>query len=328
MRRFPEAKEGLLSKQRASIVNGRTLALKAQAIDLGTRLQARQGRGEKRRTREDLDSRGRVRSRDRCDLHRRRAARRRSASSIGCSTTTSAVPSPSATTRPNCRKSPTGAFAAQPVYELVAASGPDHAKRFTTRIRIAGRDLGHRRGRQQEAERAGRRARARWPGSSRNKRDQHEAYHRAGFVALGGRSNVGKSTLLNRMVGHKVAIVTPASADHAPREFWASAPTRDAQFLILDTPGIHDSPKVLNRRMVETARRRLGEGEVVLGVIEAAIASSTRAIAPRLTSLRSWRSARDRDQQDRSAAAREICCRCIEEFAASFPVSRSFRSAR
>ncbi|MGC1341923.1 MAG: GTPase, partial [Candidatus Binataceae bacterium] len=91
--------------------------------------------------------------------------------------------------------------------------------------------------------------------------------HRAGFVALGGRSNVGKSTLLNRMVGHKVAIVTPRPQTTRARILGVRT-DRDAQFLFLDTPGIHESPKELNRRMVDNARRALGEGEVVLGVVE------------------------------------------------------------
>jgi GTP-binding protein Era len=93
--------------------------------------------------------------------------------------------------------------------------------------------------------------------------------HRAGFVALGGRSNVGKSTLLNRMVGHKVAIVTPRPQTTRARILGVRTDP-DAQFLFLDTPGIHESPKELNRRMVDNARRALGEGEVVLGVVEAA----------------------------------------------------------
>ena len=61
MRRFPEAKEGALSKERASIVNGRTLAVKALAIGLGDKITLGQGRREERRTRQDFDSGGGVR---------------------------------------------------------------------------------------------------------------------------------------------------------------------------------------------------------------------------------------------------------------------------
>jgi GTPase len=92
--------------------------------------------------------------------------------------------------------------------------------------------------------------------------------HRAGFVALGGRSNVGKSTLLNRLVGHKVAIVTP-KPQTTRRKVLGIRSDPDAQLIFVDTPGIHDSPKMLNRRMVEAARHTLAEAEIVMGVVEA-----------------------------------------------------------
>jgi GTP-binding protein Era len=94
------------------------------------------------------------------------------------------------------------------------------------------------------------------------------AEHRAGFVVLGGRSNVGKSTLVNRLVGHKVAIVTP-KPQTTRRKVLGIRSDPDAQLIFVDTPGIHDSPKMLNRRMVETARQSLADAEIVMGVIEA-----------------------------------------------------------
>jgi GTPase len=93
--------------------------------------------------------------------------------------------------------------------------------------------------------------------------------HRAGFVALGGRSNVGKSTLLNRLVGHKVAIVTP-KPQTTRRRVVGIRTDPDAQIVFIDTPGIHASDRLMNQRMVKAARRGLGEGEVVAGVVEAA----------------------------------------------------------
>ena len=92
--------------------------------------------------------------------------------------------------------------------------------------------------------------------------------HRAGFVAIGGRSNVGKSTLLNRIVGQKVAIVTPRPQT-TRRRILGVRNDPDAQLLLIDTPGLHESSKELNRRIVDVARRALAEGEVVLGVIAA-----------------------------------------------------------
>ena len=111
--------------------------------------------------------------------------------------------------------------------------------------------------------------------------------HRAGFVVLGGRSNVGKSTLLNRVVGQKVAIVTPRPQT-TRRRIIGIRTDPDAQLLLVDTPGIHDSSKELNRRMVEVARRALSEGQVVLGVVAAgeSIDPADRAVLQQLAALK------------------------------------------
>jgi GTP-binding protein Era len=98
--------------------------------------------------------------------------------------------------------------------------------------------------------------------------DAQPGGHRAGFVAIGGRSNVGKSTLLNRLVGQKVAIVTPRPQT-TRRRILGIRSDSDAQMILIDTPGLHESARPLNRRMVETARRSLAEGEVILAMVEA-----------------------------------------------------------
>lgn len=98
---------------------------------------------------------------------------------------------------------------------------------------------------------------------------QHpDSQFRSGFAALGGRSNVGKSTLLNRLVGHKVAIVTPRPQT-TRRRILGIRHDADAQILLIDMPGIHEARKLLNQRMVGRARACLREGDVVVGVIEA-----------------------------------------------------------
>lgn len=95
------------------------------------------------------------------------------------------------------------------------------------------------------------------------------AEHRAGYVALVGRPNVGKSTLVNRLVGAKVAIVTPKP--QTTRNRIAGIVTRPgAQIVLLDTPGICQGADLMNRRMVEIARRCLAEADVALLVIDAA----------------------------------------------------------
>ncbi len=93
--------------------------------------------------------------------------------------------------------------------------------------------------------------------------------HRAGFVAIGGRTNVGKSTLVNRLVGQKIAIVTPRPQT-TRRRILGIRTDADSQMLLLDTPGLHEAKKELNQRMVQIARRAIAEGEVVLAVVEAA----------------------------------------------------------
>jgi len=92
--------------------------------------------------------------------------------------------------------------------------------------------------------------------------------HRAGFVTLAGRTNVGKSTLVNRLVGHKVAIVTPRPQT-TRRRIIGIVNEPDAQVLLVDTPGFHHPRSQLNRRMLDTARRSLTESEAILLVIEA-----------------------------------------------------------
>jgi GTPase len=96
-----------------------------------------------------------------------------------------------------------------------------------------------------------------------------ESPYRAGFVTIAGRTNVGKSTLLNQIVGQKVAIVTPKQQT-TRRRIMGVRTDADAQFILIDTPGLHEPHRPLNQRMVDTARRCLAEGEVIVAVIEAA----------------------------------------------------------
>jgi GTP-binding protein Era len=92
--------------------------------------------------------------------------------------------------------------------------------------------------------------------------------HRAGYVAIVGRPNVGKSTLLNALVGTKVAIVTPKPQTTRNRILGIRT-TSEAQAIFLDTPGIHEARSLLNRRMVEVARQALGDADVLVLVLDA-----------------------------------------------------------
>ncbi len=90
---------------------------------------------------------------------------------------------------------------------------------------------------------------------------------RAGFVTIVGRPNVGKSTLLNRMVGQKVAIVTEKPQTTRNR-ILAIANTASAQIVFFDTPGIHKPKHEMNRRMVDLALRSLKNVDLALLLVD------------------------------------------------------------
>ncbi|MFT3905736.1 MAG: GTPase Era [Steroidobacteraceae bacterium] len=92
---------------------------------------------------------------------------------------------------------------------------------------------------------------------------------RSGFVALGGRPNVGKSTLLNALVGQKVSIVTPRPQTTRHRVI-GIVNQPEAQIAFLDTPGLHSGEsRALNRAMNRTAAAALADADLILFVVEA-----------------------------------------------------------
>ena len=92
---------------------------------------------------------------------------------------------------------------------------------------------------------------------------------RSGFVVLAGRPNVGKSTLLNALVGHKLSIVTPRPQTTRHR-LMGLANLPEAQIAFIDTPGLHQGPRRgLNRAMNRTASAALGDADLVLFMVEA-----------------------------------------------------------
>ncbi|MBI2352371.1 MAG: GTPase Era [Deltaproteobacteria bacterium] len=92
--------------------------------------------------------------------------------------------------------------------------------------------------------------------------------HRSGFVAIVGRPNVGKSTLLNQFLGEKIAIVTPKPQTTRNR-ITGIRTTPNSQVVFLDTPGIHRTRSLMNRRMVEIALKTLKEVEGILWLLDA-----------------------------------------------------------
>jgi GTPase len=85
----------------------------------------------------------------------------------------------------------------------------------------------------------------------------------AGFVAVVGRPNVGKSTLVNRLVGQKVAIVSDKPQTTRNR-ILAVVNAPGGQIVLFDTPGIHKPVHQMNKRMVDTAMKSLSQVEVIL----------------------------------------------------------------
>jgi len=91
---------------------------------------------------------------------------------------------------------------------------------------------------------------------------------RSGFVSILGRPNAGKSTLLNALVGQKVAIV--ADKPQTTRtSIQGVATLPDAQIVFIDTPGIHKADSQLNKRLMDTVRAALEERDLLLFVVDA-----------------------------------------------------------
>ncbi len=110
--------------------------------------------------------------------------------------------------------------------------------------------------------------------------DVDTSEHRAGFLTLVGRPNVGKSTLLNQVVGTTLAAV--ANKPQTTRNRIIGILNRPgAQLVFVDTPGIHHARTPLNARLVTTARQALGDGDVTVMVLDASagVTAADREVA-------------------------------------------------
>lgn len=104
--------------------------------------------------------------------------------------------------------------------------------------------------------------------------------HRAGFVALIGPPNVGKSTLVNRIVGEKVSIVSPKPQTTRDRVLGILHTPR-LELVLVDTPGLHEGVKRLNKFMVGVAHTAMRDADVVVVMVDGSQPNGTLALPVR-----------------------------------------------
>ena len=98
--------------------------------------------------------------------------------------------------------------------------------------------------------------------------DLNQEGFKSGFISLIGRPNVGKSTFINQFIGEKIAITSPI-AQTTRNRLKAILTNEKSQIIFLDTPGIHKPHHLLGERLVQSAKRSIGEVDAVLVVFEA-----------------------------------------------------------
>lgn len=112
---------------------------------------------------------------------------------------------------------------------------------------------------------------------------QKDTEYKSGFVSLVGRPNVGKSTLMNRIIGQKIAITSnrPQTTRNRIQTVYHDA---RGQIVFLDTPGIHKAKNKLGEYMVNVAERTFHEVDMILWIVEATtfIGKGERHIAEQL----------------------------------------------
>lgn len=110
--------------------------------------------------------------------------------------------------------------------------------------------------------------------------------YKAGFATLIGRPNVGKSTLMNRLIGQKIAITSnkPQTTRNKIQTVYTSD---EGQIVFLDTPGIHKAKNKLGEYMVKVAKSAINDVDVVLWLVEASefIGRGDRDIAEQLKNI-------------------------------------------
>ena len=93
--------------------------------------------------------------------------------------------------------------------------------------------------------------------------ENEEVDTKAGFVAVVGRPNAGKSTLLNYVVGEKLAMVSK-KAQATRKRMNIIVMHKDTQIIFVDTPGIHEKERLLNQFMLDEALRAMGDSDLII----------------------------------------------------------------
>jgi GTP-binding protein Era len=146
--------------------------------------------------------------------------------------------------------------------------------------------------------------------------------HRSGFVTLAGRPNVGKSTLVNRLLGQKITIVS--DKPQTTRTEIRGVLTRPGvQAVFCDTPGIHKPRTLLGERLNHTARAALADMDVVLFLVEAdgPIGRGDAFIAAGLPKDRTVLVVNKVDRVGRDRIAEQLVVASGFEFDQYFPIS-------
>ena len=179
----------------------------------------------------------------------------------------------------------------------------DHRRRADHRVAGTRARGGRRsRARRHPDQSAGRQQSARGSGPGRESRCQRmkKPKHRAGFVAILGRPNAGKSTLLNALLGTKLAIVAPRPQT-TRTAIQGVLKLPGAQIVFVDTPGIHESSTLLNKRMMDQVRAS-ADADVVLFLVDATARVQRRGRGGRRPGEENRSSGHRGVQQDRQAA--------------------------
>lgn len=111
--------------------------------------------------------------------------------------------------------------------------------------------------------------------------------HRSGVIAVVGKPNAGKSTLINHILGQKIAIVTHKPQTTRKRQLGIYT-RHDAQVILVDTPGLHDPHNKLGEYMVSTAQEAVRDADLILWVVDGSAppADAEQAIADKINAMK------------------------------------------